>query len=53
VLTERKRRSVRSIEEFKKQFGAGKRRHQPLSDKEFQDRKQIQLKALLANAMSK
>jgi len=53
VLTERKSATVRSIEEFKKQFGLGKRRSEPLSDKKFQDRKQIQIKALLANATSK
>jgi hypothetical protein len=50
VLTERKNAAVRSIDEFKKQFGHGKRSHPPLSDKEFQDRRQIQLKALSATA---
>jgi hypothetical protein len=45
--------AVRSIDEFKKQFGIGKRRSKPLSDKELQDRKQTQLKALLATATTK
>jgi len=53
VLTERKKMTVRSIEEFKKQLDNGTRRHQPLSDKEIQDRKQIQLKALPATTMPK
>jgi len=53
VLTERKKMTVRSIEEFKKQFDNGTRRHQPLSEKETQDRRQAQLKALLATAIPK
>jgi len=50
VLTERKSAAVRSIEEFKRQFGHGKRSHPPLSEKEFQDHRQTQLKALSATA---
>ena len=53
VLTERNRMAVRSIGEFKKQFGHGKRRSVPLSEKEIQDRRQTQLKALLATATPK
>jgi hypothetical protein len=53
VLTERKRAAVRSIDEFKKRFGIGKRSHPPLSGKEIQDRRQTQLKALQATAMPK
>ena len=53
VLTERKSAVVRSIEEFKKQFGHGKRRSEPLSEKEINDRRQIQLKALLVIATLK
>jgi len=53
VLTERKKMTVRSIEDFKKQFGISKRSHPPLSDKEIQDRRQIQLKALPATTMPK
>jgi hypothetical protein len=53
VLTERKRATVRSIDEFKKRFGIGKRSHPPLSGKEIQDRRQTQLKALQATAMPK
>jgi len=48
VLTERKRETLRSIEEFKKQFGISKKCHPPLSDKEINDRRQIQHKALMA-----
>ena len=47
VLAERKSEAVQSIEKFKKQFGIGKRRHQLLSEKEFQSRRQSQIKALL------
>ena len=50
VLTERKSAAVRSIEEFKKHFGNSKRFHPPLSEKETQDRRQTQLKALWATA---
>ena len=53
VLTERKSAAVRNIEEFKKQFGNGKRIHPPLSEKEINDRRQIQLKALLVTATTK
>lgn len=53
VLTERKRVNVRSIEDFKKQFGNSKRSHPPLSETETQDRRQIQLKALWATATLK
>jgi len=53
VLTERKRMAVRGIEEFKKQFGIRKRPHPPLSDEEFQNRRQIQLKVLQATAPPK
>jgi len=48
VLAERKSEAVQSIEKFKKQFGIGKRRHQPLSEKEFQSRRQTQINALQA-----
>ncbi len=48
VLTERKRMASRIIEEFKKQFSTGKRRREPLSEKEINNRRQTQLKALLA-----
>ena len=48
VLAERKNMAVRSIKDFKKQFGIGKRRRALLSEKEINDRRQIQLKALLA-----
>jgi len=48
VLTERKDMAVRSIEEFKKKFGIGKRRSSFLSEKEINDRRQTQLKTLLA-----
>ena len=51
VLAERKRAVVQGIEKFKKQFGIGKKPHQPLSEKEIQDRRQIQLKALLAGEL--
>ena len=50
VLSERKNMAVRSIKDFKKQFGIRKKSHQPLSDKEINYRSQIQLKALLATA---
>jgi len=50
VLKERKSTAVRGIEEFKKQFGIAKRRRALLSEKEINDRRQIQLKALLATA---
>ena len=53
VLTERKSAAVRSIDEFKKQFGTGKRSCQPLSDKEFEGHRQTQLKALMATAPTK
>ena len=53
VLTERKSAAVRSIEEFKKQFGNSKRSHPPLSDKETQDRRQTQIKALMATVSLK
>jgi len=49
VLAERKSQDVRSIEKFKKQFGLGKGRRQPLSEKEFDQRKQKQKLALLAS----
>jgi len=48
VLAERKSQAAQSVEDFKKRFGIGKRRRQPLSELEIQNRKQAQLKALLA-----
>jgi len=53
VLTERRSAAPRSIEEIKKQFGHSKRSHQPLSDKEINDRRQTQLKALMATVSTK
>ena len=53
VLTERESAAVRSIEEFKKHFGNSKRSHPPLSEKETQDRRQTQLKALMATVSPK
>ena len=48
VLAERKNMAVQSIEDFKKQFGISRRHSKPLSDKEFNDRKQNMLKTLMA-----
>jgi hypothetical protein len=53
VLIERKNMAVRSVEEFKKKFGIGKKRSAPLSEKEINKRRQVQLKALLATASPK
>jgi hypothetical protein len=50
VLTERKNTAVRTVEEFKKQFGISKKGSAPLSEKEINNRRQAQLKALLATA---
>jgi hypothetical protein len=50
VLIERKNMAVRSVEEFKKKFGIGKKRSAPLSEKEINKRRQVQLKALMSTA---
>lgn len=49
VLAERKSQAVRGIEEFKKQFGIGKGRRQPLTEEEFDRRRQKQKLALQAS----
>ena len=48
MLAERKDADLRRIEQFKKQFGLGKKTCQPLSQEEFDRRKQKQKLALLA-----
>ena len=48
VLAERKSQAVHGIEEFKKRFGLGKGRRQPLSEQEFDRRRQKQKLALKA-----
>ena len=50
VLTERKSSAIHGIGEFKKHFGLGKKRGEPLSENQINDRRQTQLKALLATA---
>jgi len=46
VLAERKSQAIRGIEELKKQFGIGKGRRQPLTEEEFDRRRQKQKLAL-------
>jgi hypothetical protein len=48
VLTERKSQAARSVEDIKKRFGIGRKCYQPPSEQEVQNRRQAQLKALLA-----
>lgn len=46
VLADRKKEAVAGIEQPKKSFGAPKKNWQPLSEQDFQQRKQSQIEAL-------
>lgn len=48
VLVERKKDAIESLGQFKGRFGLPRRAHKPLSEKEFEKRRQRQRKALMA-----
>jgi len=48
VLAERRSESLCTVEQFSQQFGRSKSHHKPLSEQEFEDRRQQQRRALLA-----
>lgn len=48
VLAQRRTEAARAVEEFKIRFGLGRKLHQPLSEQEFQNRRQQQRDALMA-----
>jgi len=48
VLAERRSDAAQVLEEFKKRFGRNKGCHQPLSQEQFEERRQRQMSALLA-----
>jgi len=47
LLAKRKKAAQAQVQQFKRTFGIGKKKWQPLTEQEFQRRKQAQLKALL------
>ncbi len=48
LLTERKKQIKVDLEQFKQKFGIGKKKFKPMSEQEFQNRRQAQMKALFA-----
>jgi len=50
LLSNRKEQTAENIQEFKASFGTGRRAYRPISEKDFEDRRQKQRKALLASS---